>query len=425
MTPGFEGNCTMTFCQNRNVSQANDSFAVLEESEMPLEEIFKLAFEVLIAFIGASGNFLVIIVVSKLGKRKTSGDFYLQNLAIADLGTLLLTIPLAAIKEKVPRNWPLGKFSCRYLSPVPEIFYGASVWFIAVTSIMRYRKVVTLQIPGQNKTLKLQRAKRVAAGVWIVSFLIFCLPLYFVVEYRELPNGGKWCGPVWPSWDRKGLLQPMHTYIISLTLVSYILPLAVISFAYFMIFRTIKRSSTFIKAMKREQNATLCDDERRVKNDRLKENKRATKILTPLVVVFAITMLPLNVLRLTLAFWPAIDAKRSLYSNLLYAVKVFVIINSSANPVIYSVASKKFRKGINRLCLKRSRMDPPLTLFGIAIKRRSRAQSCNSDPLPIRTRLQSRPRSRSRSCTRDTEHQLSLTLCSTTLTACPYALESR
>lgn len=384
MTIGFEGNCTTTFCQNRHVSQANDSFAVLEESEMPLEEIFKLAFEVIIAFIGACGNLLVITAISKLGKRKRPGDFYLQNLAIADLGTLLLTFPLAAIKEKVPRNWPFGKFSCVYLSPVPEIFYGASVWFIAVTSIMRYRRVVTLHIPGQYKTSKLQRGQRVAAGVWIISFLIFCLPLYFVTEYRGLPSGGKWCGPDWPSVDRKCLLPPLHIYIISLTLVSYIMPLAVISFAYFMIFRTIKQSSTFIKAMKREENATLCDDDWRVKNIRLKENKRARKILTPLVLVFAITMLPLNVFRLTFAFWPAIIDKRSLYSNLLYAVRVFVIINSSANPVIYSVASKRFRKGMIHLCLKRFRRGPSLTIFGIDTKRRSR--SCDSNPLPIRSR---------------------------------------
>ena len=353
----FKDNCTLTHSQNMNVSSGNDSFSILKETEMPLAEIFKLTFEALIALFGVIGNVLVVIVIGSLGKKKQPGDFYLQNLAIADLGTLLFTFPFAVIKEKAPLNWPLGEFTCLYLYPIPEIFYGATVWYIAVIAIGRYRNIVKVKTNGKskNKTL-LKRAKCVAVCLWVISFLIFCFPLYFVVEYKELSNGRTMCRPVWSrSWDRQWLLGRVYMGGI-LTFFSYILPLTVITFTYLRISRVINRSSLFIRAMRQGERNTTEDRKRlslpNIKSVRLKQNKRAKKILTPLVLVFAITMLPLNIFRLIIVSWPAI-ATQKYYGNLLYAVSVFVILNSSVNPIIYSVVSRDFRKGINNLFRRR------------------------------------------------------------------------
>ena len=335
-------------------SLMNDSFANIKESKMADEDVLKVTLEVLIALFGVIGNGLVIIVVIRLGTKKQPGDFYVQNLAIADIGMLLLTFPLVTIKKIAPFNWPLGEFTCDYLYPVAEIFYGASVWFIAVIAIERYCKVVTVKTPGLDKTAKLQRAKNVGLCVWVISFLTFCLPLYFVVEYRELPNGGKWCGPVWPEWDRELIVA--RVYIGLLTLFSYILPLIVISFTYLAISRTIRRSSIFNKAMKREQYGLTEDRARssliKVRSIRLRQNKRAKKMLTPLVLVFAITMLPLSILRIVVTVWPPIT-QQTYYKNLLFVISIFVTLNSSANPVIYSIVRKPFREQIKNLCLRR------------------------------------------------------------------------
>ena len=351
MSSECQDNCTVTNCRNATVSKANDSLVIFEERETPSEN-FKLTLQVLMGLFGVIGNVLVIIVIHRLGKRKKRADFYAQHLAIADLGMLLFIFPLAVIKEKAPYDWPFGEFTCLYLYPVPEIFYGASVWCIAVIAIERYRKIFTVKTPGRNKNKPLfQRPKTLAVCVWVTSFLVFCFPVYFTVGYRNAPNGGKWCGPVWTSWGNELVLA----YIVLLTLFSYIFPLTVISFTYLRISRVINRSSLFIKAMRREQSTTE-NKERislpNIKITRLKQNKRAKKILTPLVLVFAITMLPLNIFRLVIVFWPAF-AEQPYYKNLLYAVSVLAILNSSVNPVIYSIVSRDFRKGINNLCCPR------------------------------------------------------------------------
>lgn len=321
-----------------NFSLVNSSLE--EDTNMEFTPVVKLALQVLVALFGVFGNLMVAIVFGRLRKRKTPADFYVQNLAIADLGTLLLAFPLSVIRMKIPWNWPFGKFSCLYMYPVPEAFYGASVWCIAVIAVERYRKIVVLRKPNLNGNKKsLKNAKIVVVCTWLMSFLVFSLPLNVVLEYHENQTGGKWCGTVWPSW------LTAQVYVALLTLLSYILPLAVISWTYLAISRKLTRSSFFLKNLKRSQQGA---QNNRLKSLRLRQNKRAKRILTPIVVVFAVTMLPVTILRLTFAFWPAL-AEQEYYEDLVYTATVFVILNSSANPVIYSIVSRHFRRGIKNI----------------------------------------------------------------------------
>lgn len=331
----------MANCSIANESDLNST----DERAMTFDEAFILSLQVFIALFGVIGNILVITVITKMGKKKQEGDLYLLNLAIADLGTLLLTFPSMVVRE-LHWKWPFGEFICLYVHPVPEIFYGASVWCIAVVAMDRYRKIVTSRtLSPINSAVTLRTAKIVAACLWMASFLVFCLPLYFVMKYHEEP-GGKlaWCNPMM-SFTFSGV------YMGVLTFFSYILPLTVITFTYIVISRVINRSSAFIKLMKKEGYA---DDEQRlskIKSVRLRQNERAKKILTPLVLTFAVTMLPLNIFRLIWEWKLALVEQH--VKLILNVVTVFVLINSSANPVIYSVVSKEFRKLLANLCLRR------------------------------------------------------------------------
>ena len=310
---------------------------------MFLTEVLELTLEVLIALIGVVGNILVVIVIHHLGKKKRLGDCYLQSLAIADIGTLLITSPLVIIRMEM--NWPFGEFACLYIFPVAEIFYGASIWSIVVIAASHYHQMFSLKIFGRTRP-SIKRAKTIAALVWVLSFIILCFPLHFVVDYRELLNGGQFCDPVkWTHFSETA-------YIICLTLLTYVAPLVVISFTYVAISRVLRQNIDLIKAMKQvlPHVATSPSNQRdhltHVKSIRLKQNIRARKILSPLVVTFAVTMFPLNVFRLTMVFWPAGFSGQEYFKHLLYGLVISTTINSAANPIIYSVVSRDFRKGI-------------------------------------------------------------------------------
>ncbi|XP_022780289.1 neuropeptide Y receptor type 6-like [Stylophora pistillata] len=329
-----------------NSSSFNRSASLTKESNEDLGSLLitklQIGFQLIIALLGTFGNVMVFTVIREMKRKKSTTDIFVQNLSVADLGIFLLSAPLVAIKERMPYDWPFGKFACLYLYPIPEMFHGASVWCIAVIAFDRYRKIITPRRHSWNNC----RAKYVVVSVWVVSFLALSLPLYFVVEYQK--TSGRWCGPRWSS------LLLAQACMILLTVFSYLLPLAVISWTYLAISRTIRRSNTLIKNMTRDNEAVQEKDCRSsTKNARLRQNKRAKKILTPMVLVFAVTMLPLNVLRLIIVFWPAVGAQ-DYYQNLLYTISVFVMLNSAVNPVIYSVASRDFRRGMKNLFHKES-----------------------------------------------------------------------
>ena len=127
-------------------------------------------------------------------------------------------------------------------------------------------------------------------------------------------------------------------YNICLILLTYVIPLAIISFTYIEISRVLRQSINMTRPMKQahhlaKSQSDKCDYLVKLNGVRLRQNIRAKKILSPLVVIFAVTMLPLNVLRLTMVFWPAFSEQKY-FAHLLHAVVVSTIINSAANPVV-------------------------------------------------------------------------------------------
>lgn len=335
--------------------------ANLAADSLPVEAA-KLSIYTTCALFGVIGNLLVIIILTKLrGKKTRVTDFFLINLAIADLGSLLLTFPIGATRERVPFGWPFGKFVCLYLQPFTEIFHSASVWFIAITAVERYRKIAARNPKLHVKQrASLKRTGIVATCTWMASFLMFSLPLYFVVDYRKLPGGGTFCGPVWPAWDKDLVLARVYA-VACLTMLSYILPLAVISWTFLAVSLKLNESSKFIKIMKsgEKENETANLNDCCVFTSgkhaiRLAQNIRAKRILTPVVLVFTFFMLPLALLRLCVVFWPAI-ANQKFYNNLFFAVVVCTIINSSANPVIYSMVRHDFRRQLARITCRNTR----------------------------------------------------------------------
>lgn len=67
--------------------------------------------------ISVIGNTLVCLVIARTPRMRTTRNFLLVNLAVADLTVALLCIPFeVALKITYPR-WPLGSAMCKILWP--------------------------------------------------------------------------------------------------------------------------------------------------------------------------------------------------------------------------------------------------------------------------------------------------------------------
>ena len=111
--------------------------------------VFQITLWSTIVILGVVGNLLVSIVIIGNPKMKTSINYYLLSLAIADLGVLLIIYPMAVLKYlNVP--WIFGEKACYYMYPTVEIFYGASIRSITAIAIERYRNAASSPVvPGE------------------------------------------------------------------------------------------------------------------------------------------------------------------------------------------------------------------------------------------------------------------------------------
>ena len=348
------------FSISSTLSTENFSTTISGTVESKGVEIVKSTLYATFGVFGVVGNILTTIILTKIKAKETRVmDFYMINLAIADLGTLLLAFPITAIRERLPNDWPFGEFVCLYFLPLTDIFHGSSVWFITAAAIERYQKIARPSKVNVKLPIALKRAQIVAVSTWVASFVVFSLPLYFVIRYREVSNGRFRCGSEWPSLGAGLALSKL--YFTFMVFVSYVMPLIVISGTFLAVSHKLNKSSKFIHVInsQHEKDSELLNlrsrklSQTRRHANRLAQNRRAKMILTPVVGVFAVFMLPLTILRLCVVFWPPIFTQ-TFYSDLLFVVSVGVIINSSVNPAIYSVVRKDFRRQMVRLlCWKR------------------------------------------------------------------------
>ncbi|KAK3696429.1 hypothetical protein QZH41_001275 [Actinostola sp. cb2023] len=298
-------------------------------------KVTKLTLQVVIALVGVVGNLLVCIVITKRANMKTTMNLYLRNLAIADLGVLLVTFPLLAIAEHGTSGFPFGRFFCLYIYPATEIFYGASTWSITVIAIERYRNIIS----RRSFAKRAESSKKVTLKIlliWLISFIVVAVPMYPIIVYHEVTRA---CYPDWPHFADGVMIK---VYVIVIAVFWYLLPLGIITCTYMKISNKLKQSTIFHKAMHGEDSAksNLIKKEER---QRLKQNKKAKRILTPLILVFVITMLPFNIFRFAAAFSYQFHYNKFYY---LYAsvCGLFVVINSAVDPIIYYISSKEFRK---------------------------------------------------------------------------------
>ena len=300
--------------------------------------VFQITVWSTIAFLGVIGNLLVCLVV--LGRlRKTSMNYYLLSLAIADLGVLLFIYPVAVARYVSPFRWLLGEQACLYMIPTEEIFFGASIWSITAIAIERYRNIVGAKRYQFWDRSRL-RTMLVIFVVWLASFLVSSVPLYPFMVYNST---NQICYADWPRTSGKNVMY--MTYTSALIIVWYFLPLAVIAFTYVKIKERVRDSFVFRNSME----VGDCHDQTNIPNTARSRHKRiwrksnkTKRILTPLVILFAVTMFPVNALRVALLIKE--DIWRSPYYNLLFGqIGLFVIINSSCNPLVYYITSIEFK----------------------------------------------------------------------------------
>ena len=151
----------------------------------------KLTLYVVIFLVSAVGNSLVCTVILRRKKMKTVTNYFILNLAIADLTLTCICIPFDIPVQEMDYQWPYGALLCRVIYPLQTLSLFASIYTLTAVSLSRYWAI---NHPLRQQ-LTIRCAKWIIFGIWIAS-LISVTP-YISVLKKDSKTGK--CDEDWPT----------------------------------------------------------------------------------------------------------------------------------------------------------------------------------------------------------------------------------
>ncbi|UYV61653.1 hypothetical protein LAZ67_1005773 [Cordylochernes scorpioides] len=206
-----------------------------------------ISLEIALGFImitAIGGNLLVLVTIAKHRALHTQTNAFIASLATADVLVALVNIPLSAV-TLAKGTWPYTMAICRFHAFTMALFLIASIHTLMHIAIHKYLSI-TRRFNRRSRPL---RVKLMLIGAWLWAGLCAAFPLmgWSQTVYKA---GASQCGPALPS----KLPDYLHSLLINST--NYVLPLVVMTFCYFRIFREIhlhmqKRQSRAVEQQKR------------------------------------------------------------------------------------------------------------------------------------------------------------------------------
>ncbi|XP_055323907.1 octopamine receptor Oamb isoform X2 [Sitodiplosis mosellana] len=205
------------------------------------------------------GNCLVIAAVFCSHKLRSVTNFFIVSLAVADLLVGIAVLPFSSVWE-VFKVWIFGDLWCSIWLAVDVWMCTASILNLCAISLDRY--VAVTRPVTYPSIMSTKRAKLLVAGVWVLSFVI-CLPqLVGLTKNHKVPTST----PVYYQYENHTLLS-MTTetpaqqqkpckwtceltndrgYVVYSALGSFYIPMFVMLFFYWRIYRAAVRTTRAI-----------------------------------------------------------------------------------------------------------------------------------------------------------------------------------
>ncbi|XP_026225041.1 neuropeptide Y receptor Y2, like [Anabas testudineus] len=291
---------------------------------LSVQVVLILAYSTIIV-LGVLGNSLVIYVIYRFKTLRTVTNFFIANLAVADLLVNTLCLPFTLVYT-LQGEWKFGSTLCFLLPYAQGLAVHVSTVTLNVIALDRHRCIVY--------HLETRMRKDVCFGVialtWVLS-AVLASPLAIFREYGSFTLGPgqtiQVCTEKWPGKSTDGTI-----YSISILILQYFLPLSIISFAYARIWSKLRGHVSPAES----GGNSIAGSERH------RRRRKTTKMLVTMVVVFAVSWLPFH------AFQLATDIDNTVLDmrdfRLLYTIfHVVAMCSTFANPLLYGWMNRNYR----------------------------------------------------------------------------------
>ncbi|XP_023823148.1 adenosine receptor A2b [Salvelinus sp. IW2-2015] len=325
---------------------------------------YYIVFEIFIAILSISGNVLVCWAVAINTTLKTTTNYFLVSLAVADILVGCLAIPFAIT---ISIGIFLDFYGCLFLACFVLVLTQSSIFSLLAVAIDRY---LAVKIPLRYKELVTgTRARRIIAILWILSFVIGLIPFLGwnlkVTSCRQnvsssLTNGKSLgdnastttpplvddlgsAGDFLSSCKLTCLFESvvdMH-YMVYFNFFGCVLPpLFIMLGIYVKIFTVARKQMHQI-----ELKCSVSSNGDSHHHGLLQREIRAAKSLSIIVGLFALCWLPVHILNCLTLFYKDLCKP----APVMYIAIMLSHANSAVNPVIYAYRIQDFRNTFRKI----------------------------------------------------------------------------
>ena len=177
-----------------------------------------------ITIVAVGGNGIVCYIVLAYQKMRTVTNFFIVNLACADLLMAVLCIPFTFIANLLVQYWPFGSIMCPVINYAQVVTVFLSAFTLVAISLDRFVAIICPLRPKMTT----KQAAIVIGVIWLLSLAV-PLPIAILSQTVTRDYTGQPREHCEESWD-----DPNHRYIYSLVIMvlQYFLPLFVLTFTY-------------------------------------------------------------------------------------------------------------------------------------------------------------------------------------------------
>ncbi|XP_031568471.1 blue-sensitive opsin-like [Actinia tenebrosa] len=324
-----------TSCSTRYVYESNEI------------RITRLAAQSFLVFAGVLFNIIICVLNLKHSNINAAIRVYLRNMAVADIGVLLIGFLFAVAKEQEGTSkWVLGGVACRYIYPVTDMFYAVTVWTVVAIAVERCH---IMKGDSGSWNSGPSRGLRTVLILWFTAFFAISVPLFFASNYKS-SCGRRYCFIRWPTASDGNNIPPkIHSLFLLFVIV--ILPVVVILVSCCRLAFGYRHSSGVCNPDRDSMRQRLrSDNSENSEQDEVRHHEcdDAKRFLTPLVILLVISTIPMLVLRTIFIF----SSQKLTLENYLVLLNISIMLtvcNSAVRPFVYYVVSQDVRDGFSLL----------------------------------------------------------------------------
>ena len=339
----------------------------------PTDKIMISVIFPIIVVVGVFSNAGFLLTIARVRDMRTLTNFYLANLACADLFFALIT----TVRYIYPYIWHSEfsggvpwetQFGCAATSALPSFVYYTSICLVTLVSIERYLAICH---PLKHRMVnKKSRTVKMVAGSWLLALIlaaltapvgsklyVFCMIWPEKYQHR-LPKFLNFCNYVHPAFQEISSIIQFTPFFVALVL------------------NTVLYSIIIIRLSQRDVS-----DQGEDKNGPASQAKRVRNSVARMLVINGIIFF------LCLAPWQFFNLYNIVLRNfsikpldaghvfaLAWVARCLNVLNSAVNPIIYSVTNARYRQAF-------------LKSIGCSPKKRSVGETTSSTAVSMVTKV--------------------------------------